>query len=209
MTRAGSRVRRPTETSSVVERSESDDLDLIEGLRRLDSRSFDQLYERYFHRIYNFVYARIRNHADAEEIVQETFTAVFRSIDAFRSQSTLLSWIYGIAKNTVNNHLRRAKLREQWIELAELDSLMPISASSDTPEDELALSRYARTIEQRLGSLASWQAEVFVLRHIDNLPIREIARRTARSSDAIRSSLYRVKRLLVEANEGDVLSAAT
>ena len=208
MTKSASRARRPTESLGIVELPELDEPELVEGLRRLDSKSFEKLYERYFHRIYNFVYARIRNHADSEEVVQETFTAVFRSIEAFRSQSTLLSWINGIAKNTVNNHLRRAKLREQWIELAELESLMPNSANGDTPEDELALRRYASTIAQRLGSLASWQAEVFVLRHIDNLPIREIARRTARSSDAIRSSLYRVKRLLVEAHEGDVLSAA-
>lgn len=209
LTQASGRARRLAASLESIEGVEPDDHELVEALRRLDSRSFDRLYERYFHRIYNFVYARIRNHADAEEIVQETFTAVFRSIDAFRSQSTLLSWIYGIAKNTVNNHLRRARLREQWIELAELESLVPITAPGDSPEDEVSLRRYARRIEQRLGSLASWQAEVFVLRHVDNLPIREIARRTDRSSDAIRSSLYRVKRLLVEANEGDVQPAAS
>jgi DNA-directed RNA polymerase specialized sigma24 family protein len=52
-----------------------------------------------------------------------------------------------------------------------------------------------------------WQAEVFVLRHIENLPIQEIAQRTHRSNDAIRSSLYRVKRLLVEAGNPDGASA--
>jgi RNA polymerase sigma-70 factor (ECF subfamily) len=177
------------------------DAELIEGIRRGDEASFNRLYERYFQRVYNFSYVRVRNHADAEEIAQETFTAVFRSIDAFRGQSSLLSWIYGIAKNTVNNHLRRAKARDQWLERAELDQIAPSALANGTPEDEFHLRRYAEAIHERLDSVASWQAEVFVLRHIENLPIREIAKRTSRSSDAIRSSLYRVKRLLVEASD--------
>jgi len=181
------------------------DLELVEGIRKADESAFNRLYERYFQRVYNFTYVRVRNHADTEEIVQETFTAVFRSIEAFRGQSSLLSWIYGIAKNTVNNHLRRAKARDQWLERADLDALTPTVAAGGTPEEEFHLRRYAETIHERLDSVASWQAEVFVLRHVENLPIREIARRTARSSDAIRSSLYRVKRLLVEASEPSLL----
>lgn len=189
--------------------AESDETLLVDGIRGLDQTAFNQLYERYFQRIYNFVYARIRHHADTEEIVQETFAAVFRSIDAFRGQSSLVSWIYGIAKNTLNNHLRRAKLRDSWVELTEPEALLPLATAGDTPEDELSLRRYADAIQDRLGSVASWQAEVFVLRHVENLPIQEIARRTSRSSDAIRSSLYRVKRLLVEAGGSELATAAS
>jgi RNA polymerase sigma-70 factor (ECF subfamily) len=182
------------------------DADLVEGIRCASEWHFNRLYERYFQRVYNFTYVRVRNHADTEEIVQETFTAVFRSIEAFRGQSSLLSWIYGIAKNTVNNHLRRSKARDAWLERAEPDLSGPVAS---TPEEELSLRRYADAIHKRLGSVADWQAEVFVLRHIENLPIREIAKRTARSSDAIRSSLYRVKRLLVEASEPVLVPTAT
>jgi RNA polymerase sigma-70 factor (ECF subfamily) len=174
---------------------------LVAGIREGSEEDFHRLYERYFHRVYTFAYVRVRNHADAEEIAQETFTAVFRSIDAYRGQSSLISWLYGIAKNTVNNHLRRIKARETWLERAEPDLWVTRVASVATPEDELSLRRYADAIHQRLDSIAEWQAEVFVLRHLENLPIREIARRMARSNDAIRSSLYRVKRLLVEAGD--------
>ncbi|HVP28420.1 MAG TPA: RNA polymerase sigma factor [Myxococcota bacterium] len=203
-----SRARPPAVAAAALCTDAATDEALVHGIRESRQEDFNQLYDRYFQRIYSFVYLRVRNHADAEEIVQETFTAVFRSIDAFRGQSALLSWIYGIAKNTVNNHLRRAKLREQWVELSEPDSLAPAARDAGTPEDALSLRRYADAIRDRLGSVASWQAEVFVLRHVDNLPIREIARRTARSSDAIRSSLYRVKRLLVDASHPGASAAA-
>jgi RNA polymerase sigma-70 factor (ECF subfamily) len=174
---------------------------LVAGIRDGSQADFNRLYERYFQRVYTFAYVRVRNHADAEEIAQETFTAVFRSIEGYRGQSSLLSWVYGITKNTVNNHLRRIKARETWLERAEPGLWITLARSAATPEDELSMRRYADAIHQRLDSVAEWQVEVFVLRHLENLPIREIARRMARSNDAIRSCLYRVKRLLVEAGD--------
>jgi len=179
------------------------DAELVAGVRTGSEAHFNELYQRYFQRVYNFTFLRVRNHADAEEIVQETFTAVFRSMDAFRGQSSLLSWVYGIAKNTVNNHIRRLRTRDGWIENAEPELLRPVpSLSSCTPEEHLSLRRYADAISERLGAAAGWQAEVFVLRHVENLSIQEISRRTARSSDAIRSCLYRMKRLFIEASQG-------
>ena len=178
------------------------DEQLVEGIKKSSESDFALLYERYYQRIYNFSYLRLRNHADTEEVVQETFTAVFCSIDAFQGKSSLRSWIYGIAKNTVNNHIRRAKAREQRVDRAESELVRDLHSSfSCTPEEQLTLKRGADSIRGRFAALADWQAEIFVLRHVDNLPIDEIAARTSRSNDAVRSSLCRVKRILVEAVE--------
>jgi len=182
--------------------SELSDQELLEGIRRSSESHFSELYHRYFQRIYSFVYTRMRNHADAEEVVQETFTAAFRSFDSYRGQSSLLSWVYGIAKNTVNNHLRRAKSQGQGLERAETEQLLPSdSLSSCTPEEHLGMRRYVEAIQRELGQVAEWQSEVFMMRHLENLSIAEISERTERSSDSIRSSLYRVKRLLIETAE--------
>ena len=173
------------------------DQEIIEGIRFANEADFNLLYERYFQRVYSFAYMRLRNRADAEEVVQETFTAVFKSIDAYRGRSSLLSWIYGIAKNTVNNHVRKAKAHEARIERAELE--IQHNLAPCTPEESLNLQRCTDAIQERLSSIADWHVEVFVLRHMENMSIGEIARRMSRSNDAVRSSLYRVKRLLVEA----------
>ena len=144
----------------------------------------------------------MRNHADAEEIVQETFTAVFRSFESYRGQSSLLSWIYGIAKNTLNSNLRRSKTEGQRLDAMSPELVRPSSSISDcNPEEHLSLRRYAQAIRVRLESVSEWQSDIFVMRHLENLSIQEIAERTDRSSDAIRSSLYRVKRLLFETAE--------
>lgn len=177
------------------------DEDLFAEIRRGSERHFNALYERFFQRIYNFVFLRVRNHADAEELTQETFTAVFRSAEGFSGRSTPLGWIYGIAKNTTYNHLRKLRVHGQRLEEAGHDSVAPRpgGAFTHTPEDQLEAERTIRRMSDRLEGLSEWQTEVFYLRHVENLPIREISRRTQRSSDAIRSGLYRVKRELFEA----------
>ncbi len=178
------------------------DEQLFDEVRRGSERHFNGLYERYFQRIYSFVFLRVRNHADAEELTQETFTVVFRSADGYSGRSTPLAWIYGIAKNTVFNHLRRRRLHGQRVEQAGPEPLVSDSATwGCTPEEHLELSRYAEAIEERLGQVSAWQAEAFVMRHVENMTIQEICDQTARSGDAIRSGLYRVKRLLLEASD--------
>ena len=168
---------------------------LVEHIRRGSERHFDALYARYFRRVYAFVYARVRHAADAEELTQESFTAVFRSIAGYSGRSTPLAWIYGIAKNTVNNHLRRARAQDERLQVVR-------EGASDhwvaTPQEDLEMQQTLRTMQRRLRSVTRWQVEVFWMRHFEDLSIEQIASRTERSSDAIRSSLYRVKRLLVE-----------
>jgi RNA polymerase sigma-70 factor (ECF subfamily) len=187
-----------------ADRDTRSDSELIAAVRAGDEAAFAVLYDRYFQRVFNFAYTRLRNRADAEEAVQDTFTVVFRSMDAYRGQASLLSWVYGIAKNTVNNQIRRNRAHEQRIERAQAEISAPAHAMEElTPEQRLSFRRCADAIEGALTSVTSWQAEVFVMRHFDNLPIQEIADRMCRSNDAVRSSLYRMKRLVVEAVDGE------
>lgn len=180
----------------------TEDGELLAAIRKGSQSAFESLYQRYFQRIYNFSYLRLRNHADTEEVVQETFTSVFRCIDSFKGRSTLSSWIYGIAKNTINNHIRRAKTEEARVERSGCEGLRPAeSLTTGTPEEQLRLRRYLEVVGERLESVAPWQIEVFELRHLHNCSIQDISKQTSRSSDAIRSSLYRMKRLLLESAE--------
>lgn len=176
------------------------DEELLEGIREQSEPHFAALYDRYFRRIYNFVYVRIRNHAEAEEVVQETFLAVFRSFERYRGQSSLLSWIYGIAKNTTNNSIRRSKSQNERVDLADEDDLIPRpSLGAGMPDEQFDLKRFRDQLSERLDGVADWQTEIFEMRHFENLSIPEISERTTRSSDAVRSSLYRVKRIFFEA----------
>jgi RNA polymerase sigma-70 factor (ECF subfamily) len=183
--------------------SQASDEVLFAGLRAGSEPHFNAFYERYFARVYGFVRARVRDRSDAEELTQEAFTIVFRGSEAYSGRSTPLAWVYGVAKNTVRSYLRRQRVaREQ---LAELDEHACRSHSpiwSLNPEDQLSLDRFAREMAERLGQLEEWQCEAFAMRHFENISIPEIARRMARSSDAVRSGLYRAKRLLLDTAPG-------
>ncbi|MCH8131782.1 MAG: sigma-70 family RNA polymerase sigma factor [Myxococcales bacterium] len=185
------------------------DLELVERIRRKDQAAFNLLYDRYFQRIYGFVQVRLRNRADSEEVVQEVFTAVFSGIGTFRGTSAVLGWIYGIAKNSVNNHIRRASAQALRIERAEFElSRSSFSLDAYTPEERLTLSRCEDVLRERLDSLPDWHAEVFVMRHLENLPIPKIAERVSRSSDAVRSSLYRAKKMVMESIDPGLAAAS-
>jgi len=184
--------------------SELSDLELIEGISQASEFHFNELYNRYFQRIYSFVYGRIRSHADTEEIVQETFTVVFSAIDKYSGRSSLVSWIYGIAKNTTNNNLRQVKNSNTRMQEIGHDPFRPTkNFSSCTPEEQLSIQRYLKTVVEQLEDFGDWQVEIFEMRHLQNLSIREISDRTQRSSDSVRSSLYRVKRLLMDTAQLD------
>lgn len=182
--------------------TERSDEELVAAIRRSDEGAFTVFYERYHRRVYNFVYLRLRNHSDTEEAVQEAFTAVFRSIANFGGRSSVLSWVYGIAKNTVNHHIRRAVAHERRLERAEPELIRNHHRSAaGTPEEELTLRRCAESVRNEFEGLSKWQSEIFDLRHLENLPIAEISARTSRSPDAVRSSLCRVKHRIVTAIE--------
>lgn len=185
----------PTEFSPAVP-----DEDLVRGIRLGSERHFTELYDRYFQRVYSFAYARVRNQADAEELTQEVFTSIFSCVDRFRGQSSLLTWIYGIAKNTVNNHLRRRKAQDERLRHAGPGVARPTnSLYACGPEEQLDLRCWIDAVRARLDAVAPWQLDVFRMRHLENLSIGQISERTSRSNDAVRSSLYRMKRIFLEA----------
>ena len=189
----------PARASADAPPSTLDDDALVAAMRAGSAEHFDALYARYFPRIYSFVYARIRSHADCEEIVQETFLAVFNSIDRYRGSSSLLAWIYGIARNLLNNHVRSARRRRERVELVPDERLDRLHASpTDDPAESLELGEYRREVFAALDDVSTWQTEIFAMRHLENLSIPEISRRTQRSSDSVRSSLFRVKRIFLE-----------
>ena len=176
------------------------DEELVAGIQRADQACFTELYERYFKRVYGFVQGRMRNHADAEEVTQETFVAVFKAIDNFSGQSALLSWIFGIAKNLSNNTIRRFQTQRERIDSVDKEYFIPDSAlGSGSPDEELMLSRYGEIVREEMEDVPAWQREVFEMRHLKGLSIPEISSRSNRSNDAVRSSLYRTKKIMMEA----------
>jgi len=162
--------------------------------------NFNHIYERYARRIYAFAFSKLRNQSDCEDAVQETFVAVFQSFDKYEGRASLQTWIYGVARNVINNQIRRSQA-EGRLRDNQSSSLHHSEESLDTwtPEQSLGLRRCTDAVEDRLKALTDWQAKAFEMRHFDDHGIDEIADKVERSSCAVRSGLYRAKKLVHEA----------
>jgi RNA polymerase sigma-70 factor (ECF subfamily) len=173
----------------VVENTDtSDSSKFLEGLRTGSPEAFESFYKSYFPRIHSFIRRRIRNTAEAEDLSQEIFLAVMGSIDSYQARADFDSWVFGVARNLVREHLRRTQRRYAREALAQSRGAPP------TPEEKLFGRRVVETVGRRLASVESWQAEAFALQCFQRVPRAEIARRTGRTRYALRTSIERLRR---------------
>jgi RNA polymerase sigma-70 factor (ECF subfamily) len=174
----------------------SDDRELVEAILGGSREHFDLLYETYFPRVYRFALKRLGDTSEAEDVTQEVFFTVFRALPSFQGNSSLLVWIFGITRNTVNRRFRRKRPRLEPLE----DGTHEIAAD-DVPPDRAAdarrlLHRCEFVIEKELTPL---QRRIFHLKHLRRQPIRAIAQALDKSEDAVKANLYRMRRALLEA----------
>jgi len=174
------------------------DESLVEQVRSGDCSAFDALYRRYFSRIYRFLDRRLSNRADVEETVQEVFINLFSSLDGFRGEAPFAAWVFGLTRRTLANRFKRR--RAATVPLPSDDTeLAEASAANGDEDPHLAyeLSERLERLQRGVRELSSDQWELFRMRHLENRSIEEIAQQLAKSEDAVKSHLYRARKVLL------------
>lgn len=176
------------------------DADLVEQILAGSREHFDLLYETYFQRVYRFALKRLRDPAEAEDVTQEVFVTVFRVLASYQGGSSLLVWIFGITRNTVNRRFRRMGVRLESLN----DDDRPDVATSEAPPDQTVDARRIlhRCEDVIAHDLTPLQRRIFHLKHLRRQPIRAIAEALGKSDDAIKANLYRMRRSLLEGADG-------
>ena len=166
---------------------------LVDAIRGGDEHAFEELYKLYFRRVHNFAVSKLGNVAEAEDVTQEVFAAVFSCLERFEGKSDLVVWIYGITRNIINNRLRK----RAGIRMVSLEELPQEYTPTDIgPEREAVAREDLRRMESVIGQLPKDQRKILELRHGKRLAIRKIAEIMDRSEDAVKSSLYRTRQTL-------------
>jgi len=163
-----------------------DDRPLIERVRRGDQDAARILFERYFDRIYNYVYARLGRVEDAEDLAIDTMTRSLTRLDLFHDQGVAFSsWVYRIAHNATIDHYRR----EGKATLVPLESAtMPVSAD---PAD-LALAQLSNDdLRGALRALTDEQQQVLILRFFQDLTAAQAAEIMGKSVGAVQALQHR------------------
>src|SRR2546428_7908120 len=98
-----------TESLNLLDRTSARarDLALAGRIRRGDQSAFAELHRLYHRRVLAFAQKRLADATEAEDVAQDVFLALFRSIDRYEGRSSLLTWIFGIAHHAVCNRFRR------------------------------------------------------------------------------------------------------
>jgi RNA polymerase sigma-70 factor (ECF subfamily) len=180
---------------------------LLQRLRGRDEHALAELSSLYGQKIFQLAFRYLRNHEDAEEVVQDVLLKVFHKIDMFRGDSALSSWIYRITFNTAMSRLRRTKATRQ-AELTELTigpSLAEDDASAiDPPDwsnmaDEQALRRQMRErVVAAIGDLPAIYREPVILRDLRGLSTEEASSQLRVKDQTLKSRLHRGRMLLRE-----------
>jgi len=157
---------------------------LIEKAKKGDKDAFGKLYSSYLDAIYRYVFFRVENDRQtAEDITEEIFLKAWRHIDQFKiGTGTVQAWLYRIAATTVIDHHRTKKQQVNMHEEI---------ADESTIEEQLVRKSEQQQITRALKTLTDEQQSVIIMKFINDLSNKEIARVLNLSNEAVRALQYR------------------
>ena len=183
----------------------SADSDLISRAAGGDLSAFQALVERHRAMVYRIAYQFAGNHHDAEDIAQEVFIKIYRSLDRFRQDAQLTSWMYRIAMNACIDHRRRHRpgVIGPFGEEAE-QKILNTPEDTPGPEERAYAGELGRVLECEIGRLPHGQRVVFVMRHHQGMKLCEIADALGLAEGTVKRQLHaavhRLRQALTQAN---------
>ncbi len=169
---------------------------LLERCRGGDERAATALVRRFTPSVARFV-ASLGERQEVEEVVQDTFVRAFASLEGFRGESSLRSWLFTIARNLVRDRARSGASRRRMVPIEEDHAVTEHDALDAAVSDETR-SRLSRSLER----LSPLQREVFTLRVSEGLSYREIATVVGSTEGAARVHYHNAMRAIKEFIDG-------
>ena len=141
--------------------------------------------------VYRLAYQFAGNHHDAEDIAQDVFIKVYRSLDRFRYDAQVTSWLYRIVMNACIDHKRRHAPAgwAPFTEDAEL-KMMNTPEEGPGPEDQAYGGQIGAVLESEIARLPPGQRLVFTMRHHEGLKLSEIAAALGLAEGTVKRQLH-------------------
>jgi RNA polymerase sigma-70 factor (ECF subfamily) len=173
------------------------DQDLVARVQAGEKPAFDLLVRKYQHKIAKLISRYIYDHAEVEDVTQETFVKAYRAISGFRGESAFYTWLYRIAINTAKNYLvsqgRRLPNSDINSDEAEANEDSGNLREIATPEHSALTNEIAETVMLAMRALPEDLRTAITLREIEGLSYDEIAAVMDCPIGTVRSRIFRAR----------------
>ena len=174
---------------------------LLARLRDRDEDAFNQVVREHQNKVFNLIYRMLGSREEAEDVAQDVFVTVFKSIDQFRGDAKLSTWLYRIAGNHCKNRIKYLSRRRS--DGAGLDGVpeqnladqgrAPLQAHVDPPDAILEGRETERLVQQAIAALDEEHRLLVLLRDVEELSYQEIVEITALQEGTLKSRLHRAR----------------
>jgi RNA polymerase sigma-70 factor (ECF subfamily) len=193
-----------TVANSVSRNSETK---LVEKLRSGDSAATVEFYNLYRNRLYSLVLQQVdRDETAAEDLVQEVFLAALSSLDKFRGDSQLYTWLRSIALHKINDFYRHQAREPKPRESSDdSDGLELEQTRADEPATHTVMEdeEVRQSVHQALADLPHDYQEVLVLKYLKDMPVLAISQIMGRSPKSVEGLLSRARKAMRDNLEGN------
>lgn len=154
---------------------------------------FEKLYKEYYPRVYAFLYKLCRDKEMTEEMTQDTFYELYKSLHKYDGSCKLFTFVASIAKNVYYKHVRKRR-----VEYIDIELLSELQDSSDTPEEACLRKMRSRQIRNVIEKLPVKYRDVVLLRVYADLTFPDIANALDISTSSAKVIFHRAKKIISE-----------
>ena len=184
---------------------QSSDFEIAQRIAAGDRDALQRLMRRYNQRLYRTARSILRDDAEAEDTVQESYLLAYQAMAKFRGSAKLSTWLVRIVANEAIARLRKRSRRAELVPLngttdqISEDPEVNMSDSPEQPEDAAVRAEMRRLLESKIDQLPDAFRTVFVLRAVEEMTVEEAGACLGIPSATVRTRYFRAKGLLREA----------
>ena len=168
-----------------------DERRLVQNAKSGDSDAFARIYDAYVERIYRYIYFRVTDDAEAEDLTSQVFLKAWENLDRYQiGGSPYIAWLYTIARNLVIDHYRTNK------ETVNLEDAIHFTADGPSPDDEVQGRFELQAMRDALQFLTDEQQQVLILRFVAGLSTENVAGIMEKREGAVRALQMRALQTL-------------
>lgn len=172
---------------------------LIRRLQERDEKAFREILATYQDKVFNLTYRMLGDRAEAEDLAQEVFITVFKSVDSFRGDAKFSTWLYRVAANHCKNRIKYLARRhdrdqreyDEGVDRQAAAGAVTEPAQSPRPDAQLEGVERERVVQQAISELDEEQRLLIVLRDIEEMSYEEICEITELPLGTLKSRLHR------------------